>query len=224
MNSVINQEIQHAINRHTENICSTLANKYHFDAQEAVAYITNYGINNHNEKYNEKVGVFTNSDDILHLGIIRDSNDDETKPEKKKRGRPKKIVDEVKEDTPKKKRGRPKKENKITIVNDTDDESLPEDKPTTEDVIAASITPNNMQIENQQLLEQEQQAQELQEQEELQYQELQEENISDQEIDVEEWNYKGDKYLKDDNNNIYCAETHKIIGRYCVDDDTIIAS
>jgi hypothetical protein len=204
MNSLINQEIQDAINRHTNNICSTLANKYDFDVQEAVAFITNDSLNIHNEKYNEKVDVFTTSDDILHRGIIGNSNDD-NKQEKKKRGRPKKIVDEVKEDTPNKKRGRPKKENKITIVTDTDDEAPPDNKPSTEELIAASITPSNTPTPNNM--------------------ELVEDVISDaEEINVDEWYYKGDKYLKDEKNNIYCTETHTKIGRYCVKDDTIITS
>jgi hypothetical protein len=204
MNSLINQEIQDAINRHTKNICCTLGNKYNFDVQEAFAYITNDSFNIHNEKYNEKVDVFTTSDDILHREIIGNNNDNDN-TEKKKRGRPKKIVDEVKEEKPKKKRGRPKKENKITIVTDTDDEEITQSiKPSTEELIAASITPSNTPTASMELIEDE---------------------ISDsEEINVDEWYYKGDKYLKDDKNNIYCSETHNKIGRYCVNDDTIITS
>ena len=110
-------------------------------------------------------------------------------------------MDEVKEDKPKKKRGRPKKENKVTIVDDTDDEKVAE-KPSTEDLIAASMS--NVSEENG---------------------ELQEESVSDEEneINVVEWNWKGDKYLKDDNNNVYCANTHEIIGRYSPENDSIVS-
>lgn len=196
--SVINQEIENAIIRHTNNICSSLASKYNFDVQEAITYITNNNIDIHNEKLHEKLGVFTTANDtILNSGISTEHRE----PEKKKRGRPKKNVDEVKEDKPKKKRGRPKKENKVTIVDDTDDENVVE-KPSTEDLIAASMS---------NVIEE--------------HGELQEESVSDEEkeINVVEWNWKGDKYLKDDNNNVYCANTHEIIGRYSPENDSIVS-
>ena len=196
--SVINQEIENAIIRHTNNICSSLASKYNFDVQEAITYITNNNIDIHNEKLNEKLGVFTTANDtILNSGTSTEHRE----PEKKKRGRPKKNVDEVKEDKPKKKRGRPKKENKVTIVDDTDDENIVE-KPSTEDLIAASMS---------NVIEE--------------HGELQEESVSDEEkeINVVEWNWKGDKYLKDDNNNVYCANTHEIIGRYSPENDSIVS-
>ena len=196
--SVINQEIENAIIRHTKNICSSLGAKYNFDVQEAITYITNNNIDIHNEKLNEKMAVFTTANDtILNSG----NSTEHREPEKKKRGRPKKNMDEVKEDKPKKKRGRPKKENKVTIVDDTDDENVV-DSPSTEDLIAASMS--NVSEENG---------------------ELQEESVSDEEkeINVVEWNWKGDKYLKDDNNNVYCANTHEIIGRYSPENDSIVS-
>lgn len=196
--SVINQEIENAIIRHTKNICSSLGAKYNFDVQESITYITNNNIDIHNEKLNEKASVFTAAHDII-LNSGASSERDE--PQKKKRGRPKKNIDEVKEDKPKKKRGRPKKENKVTIVDDTDDENVV-DSPSTEELIAASMS--NVSEENG---------------------ELQEESVSDEEkeINVVEWNWKGDKYLKDDNNNVYCANTHEIIGRYSPENDSIVS-
>lgn len=198
IHSVINQEIENAIIRHTKNICSSLGAKYNFNVQEAIAYISNNNIDLHNEKLNEKLDVFTSAHDII-LNTGGSSERDE--PQKKKRGRPKKIVDEVKEDKPKKKRGRPKKENKVTIVDDTDDEKVNE-TPSTEDLIVASMS--NVVEE---------------------HGELQEESVSDEEkeINVVEWEWKGDKYLKDDNNNVYCANTHEIIGKYSPENDSIVS-
>lgn len=199
--SVINQEIENAIIRHTNNICSSLATKYNFDVQEAITYITNNNIDIHNEKLNEKLGVFNNAGDIiLNSGISTEHRE----PEKKKRGRPKKNVDEVKEDKPKKKRGRPKKENKVTIVDDTDDEDVVE-KPSTEDLIAASMSD----VSNEEDPDAELKAEDV--------------SYEEKEINVVEWNWKGDKYLKDDNNNVYCSNTHEIIGRYSPENDSIVS-
>lgn len=217
----INQQIENAISRHTENICSSLASKYNFDVQDAVAYIRNTNIGIYNDKLNEKVGVFQNT----HSDILNNMRSNEhNEPEKKKRGRPKKVVDEVKEDKPKKKRGRPKKENKVTIVDDTDDENeVP--KPSTEDLIAASM----IDVSNTEAIEyhgeQGEEKDEERQDEEHQDEELKEENVSyeEKEINVVEWNWKGDKYLKDDNNNVYCYNTHEIIGRYSPGNDSIVS-
>lgn len=199
--SVINQQIENAIIRHTNNICSSLSAKYNFDVQEAIDFITNNNIDFHNDKLNEKVGLFTPANDII---LNSGTSAEHREPEKKKRGRPKKNVDEVKEHKPKKKRGRPKKENKVTIVDDTDDENVVE-TPSTEDLIAASMSD----VSN----------------EEDPEAELTEEAVSyeEKEINVVEWNWKGDKYLKDDNNNVYCSNTHEIIGIYSRENDSIIS-
>ena len=199
IHSMINQEIENAIIRHTKNICSSLGAKYNFDVQEAIAYISNNTLDLHNEKLNEKVGVFTNANDII---LSSGASSERDEPQKKKRGRPKKNVDEVKEDKPKKKRGRPKKENKVTIVDDTDEEKEPPKPPTTEEMIVASMS-NVINDDG----------------------ELHEESVSDEEkeINVVEWTWKGDKYLKDDDDNVYCHKTHEIIGKYSQENDSIIS-
>jgi hypothetical protein len=204
----INQEIQNAIIRHTENICRSLASKYNFDVQDAITYITNNNIGVYNDKFNEKVGIFQN----CHSDILNNRHSNEqSEPEKKKRGRPKKVIDELTDDKPKKKRGRPKKENKVTIVDDTDEETEVV-KPSTEDLIAASMV--DVLNEHDGEPDGEEKDAELKE-EEVSYQE--------KEINVVEWNWKGDKYLKDDNNNVYCSNTHEIIGKYSPENDSIVS-
>jgi hypothetical protein len=214
----INQEIQNAIIRHTKNICGSLASKYNFDVQDAITHITNNNIGVYNDKFNEKVGIFQNShSDILNN---RPSNE-QSEPEKKKRGRPKKVIDEVKDDKPKKKRGRPKKENKVTIVDDTDEE-IEVVKPSTEDLIAASM----IDVSNEHDGEPDGEEKDGEEKDgEEKDGELKEENVSyeEKEINVVEWNWKGDTYLKDDNNNVYCSNTHEIIGRYSQENDSIVS-
>lgn len=117
--------------------------------------------------------------------------------EKKKRGRPKKPVDPS-EEKPKKKRGRPKKENKITIVQDSDDEIEIKKEPeeSIQDKINKSIVITDVYDITQDL-------------------ELEEEEY------VEEWDYKGDKYFKDENQNIYNLETREKIGNYDAIQDLI---
>lgn len=117
--------------------------------------------------------------------------------EKKKRGRPKKPVDPS-EEKPKKKRGRPKKENKVTIVQDSDDEIEIKKEPeeSIEDKINKSIVITDVYDITDDL-------------------ELEEEEY------VEEWEYKGDKYFKDENQNIYNLETREKIGIYNSTQDMI---
>lgn len=119
--------------------------------------------------------------------------------EKKKRGRPKKPVDPSQE-KPKKKRGRPKKENKVTIVQDSDDEIEIKKEPeeSIEDKINKSIVITDVYDITEGL-------------------ELEEEEYDD----VEEWDYKGDKYFKDKNQNIYNLETREKIGIYNSTQDMI---
>lgn len=119
--------------------------------------------------------------------------------EKKKRGRPKKPVDPSEEKI-KKKRGRPKKENKVTIVQDSDDEIEIKKEPeeSIEDKINKSIVITDVYDLTDDL-------------------ELEEEEYDN----VEEWDYKGDKYLKDNNQNIYNLESHEKIGIYDVIQDMI---
>ena len=119
--------------------------------------------------------------------------------EKKKRGRPKKPVDPS-EEKPKKKRGRPKKENKVTIVQDSDDEIEIKKEPeeSIEDKINKSIVITDVYDITDDL-------------------ELEEEEYDD----VEEWDYKGDKYFKDKNQNIYNLETREKIGIYNSTQDMI---
>jgi len=212
MNSMINHDITRLINQQFKSIVCNLAVKYNFDEAEAITYLENY--NNipttpANFQSNEERPISTPNNDIPKNDII--SN---TPPsEKKKRGRPKKAVDETaSEDKPKKKRGRPKKENNVTIVNDTDDDEPATNVKSTEDIIASSNTPANSPRENDD------------DRDEHNDRELEEDPISDIEIDVQEWSWKGDKYLKDENDTIYCTNTHQKMGRYCANTNTIICN
>lgn len=119
--------------------------------------------------------------------------------EKKKRGRPKKPVDPSEEKI-KKKRGRPKKENTVTIVQDSDDEIEIKKEPeeSIQDKINKSIVITDIYDITEDL-------------------ELEEEEYDN----VEEWDYKGDKYLKDNKQNIYNLETREKIGNYDVIQDMI---
>ena len=202
------KDIESTINNHVESIIHTLSKKYNFDSSEAINFINKYSNINENtnsEQFNEKVGIFSVVDEISQISTnSRHEADDNVsvEPEKKKRGRPRKMNNDTNDqDKPKKKRGRPKKENKVTIVTDTEDEKEEKHQKTTDEIISSSITSSESISSND---------------------ELDEENLSDLDIDVENWTWKGDKYLRDNKGNVYCVNTHEIMGTYDQERDIII--
>ena len=200
------KDIENIINNHVESVICALSKKYKFDSSEAINFIVKYSNKNENttsEQINENFGIFSVVDEVISNNN-RLTEDDKVSvdSEKKKRGRPRKTISEAnEEDKPKKKRGRPKKENKVTIVTDTDDEEEQSSQKTTDEIIASSITQISPNHSNN---------------------ELDEEKLSDIEIDVYNWTWKGDKYLKDVNNNVYCIKSHEILGKYSPERDIII--
>ena len=192
MDSFIN-EISKKYQQHIENTIKILSNKYCFNSEEAIQYINNYNNPIDNAIDN---AIDCRNDDVYIK--VEPQNLQQVSEEKKKRGRPKKPIEETQE-KPKKKRGRPKKENKVTIVQDSDDEIEinKQSEKSIEEKIATSVIDD---IVN-----------ELEE----------EEIIYEEEPVVELWNYKGDKYFKDNNENIYNLETREKVGIYNKTDDMI---
>mgnify|MGYP001377502102 CR=1 FL=1 len=172
-------DITEKYNNSVEEIVKLLSNKYKFDYNEA------FNILNLENKNNSKNKCITESI-ILNDNV----NERETQPpiEKKKRGRPKKIVTED-DNKPKKKRGRPKKENIVT-VSDTDDETIePVKTPTITEIIQQNQEKHSQDSDD----------------------ELQEENI-EEEIDVEKTTIEGNEYLIDKSGILYSIDAHDKIG------------
>lgn len=225
-NAFVN-ELSSRLGTYTESVTSILASHYGFSKEEAINIInknfdgtlcSTQSIHN-----NRKSSCLVNDDsfNILRTDTIENEtqNDKQLRPAdqekpKKKRGRPKKIVDEsaeTTEDKPKKRRGRPKKNNSITIVQDTDDENnslssstdnQENNKEEDSKSIANLISTSNINIE------------------------LQEETYSENEdipeIEVEKWTFEGKEYLKDERNHVYDAKTHESFGFFSVEENKII--
>ena len=181
------------------NFINDITEKYNNSVVEIVKILSN----KYNFNYNEAINILNIKNNSKNKSIIEsiisndnvDEREKQTQPhiEKKKRGRPKKIVTED-DNKPKKKRGRPKKENIVT-VSDTDDETI-------ESVKTPSLT---------EIIQQNQERHGEDKDSDDGNDELQQEDI-EEEIDVKKTTIEGNEYLIDKNGILYSIEEHDKIG------------
>ena len=222
LNYAFVNEFSTRLRNNTESIVGLLASHYGFPKEEAIN-ILNKELNDYicSSEIISDNGKLSCFDDNNRVDLLRVDTNNHESPEtsqekpKKKRGRPKKVIDdktssEKVDETPKKKRGRPKKNNNITIVQDTDDESNSIEHDTKESnikepsstSIACLINESNSEIE------------------------LKEDSYSDNEdmpeIEVEKWIFDGKEYLKDERNHVYDAKTHESFGFFNEEENRIV--